>query len=117
MMNQTITAVYENGVLRPLTPLDLPNWACVRVQIETSPPGVAPPDAERVDEPVFALIGAFSSEKPLIDDIPASEDPDLYLLAEALGDEAQQKHAWEIAPQRYRQGEDGRPVRIHAPTK
>ena len=102
-MSEIITAVYENGVLRPLTPLKLPNRARVRLQIE---PG------EPADDPIFDLIGAFSSEKPLIDNIPVSEDPDLYLLAEALGEKAEQLHAWEIAPQRYRRGKDGRPVRI-----
>jgi predicted DNA-binding antitoxin AbrB/MazE fold protein len=36
-MNQTITAIYENGVLRPLTPLELPDHTEVRLQIETTP--------------------------------------------------------------------------------
>jgi predicted DNA-binding antitoxin AbrB/MazE fold protein len=108
-MSQTITAVYENGVLRPLTPLNLPNRARVRLQIES-------PD-DVVDDPVFALIGAFSSDKPLIDDIPASEDPDLYLLAESLGDEGQQLHAWELAPHRYRRGKEGQAIRINKPSE
>lgn len=103
-MDRTITAVYENGVLRPLTPLNLPNQTQVRLQIEET--------NELVDEPVFALIGAFSSDKPLIDGIPVSEDPNLYLLAEALDENISEKHAWEIAPQRYRRDEDGQAVRI-----
>jgi predicted DNA-binding antitoxin AbrB/MazE fold protein len=103
-MDRTITAVYENGILRPLTPLNLPNQTRVRLQIEET--------SELVDEPVFALIGAFSSDKPLIDGIPVSEDPNLYLLAEALDENISEKHAWEIAPQRYRRGEDGKPIRI-----
>jgi predicted DNA-binding antitoxin AbrB/MazE fold protein len=36
-MNQMITAIYENGVLRPLTPLDLPDHTEVRIQVETTP--------------------------------------------------------------------------------
>jgi predicted DNA-binding antitoxin AbrB/MazE fold protein len=32
-MNETVTAVYEKGVLRPLTPLSLPESTRVRLQI------------------------------------------------------------------------------------
>ena len=35
IMSQTITAVYENGVLRPLTPLALPDHA--RVELDVRP--------------------------------------------------------------------------------
>ena len=55
---------------------------------------------------------ASSSGKLLIDGIPVSEDPYLYLAADALGERGQGLHAWEIAPQRYRRGENDRPVRI-----
>jgi predicted DNA-binding antitoxin AbrB/MazE fold protein len=101
-MSETITAVYENGLLRPLTPLALPEQSRVRLRIET----------EKTDErgSVFDLIGLFSSDKPLIDGIPVSQDPDLYLLAEALGTRADELHAWEIAPQRYRRGDDGQAI-------
>ena len=101
-MSQTITAVYENGVLRPLKPLALPERTRVRLQIERS---------EEAD-PVLELMGLFNSEKPLIDNIPVSEDPDLYLAAEAMGAQAQELHAWQIAPARYEQGEDGEPIRF-----
>lgn len=104
-MSQTITAVYENGVLRPLKPLALPEKARVRLQIERS----------ETSDPVLELIGLFNSEKPLIDDIPVSEDPDLYLAAEAMGEQAQGLHAWEIAPARYQQGDDGEPIRLDIP--
>lgn len=69
--------------------------------------GVFPPD----QDPVLDLIGAYRSPHPLIDGIPVSEDPDLYIAAEALGERASGLHAWEIAPHRYSQGADGRPVR------
>lgn len=69
------------------------------------------PAATPQPDPVLALIGVYRSTQPLIDDISASEDPDLYLTATA--DElAAGKHAWEIAPARYRQGADEKPVRI-----
>lgn len=102
VMSQTITAVYENGVLRPLTPLELPEKTRVKLRVEPS---------EAVD-PVLELMGAFNSDRPLIDGIPVSEDPGLYLAAEALGERAQGLHAWEIAPHRYRRGENDRPIRI-----
>lgn len=101
-MNQTITAVYENGVLRPLKPLELPENTRVRLQIEKS----------EAPDPVLELVGLFNSEKPLIDNIPVSEDPDLYLVADALGEQATGLHAWEIAPTRYRRGENDQPVRL-----
>lgn len=62
-------------------------------------------------DPVLELIGAYRSQHPLIDDIPVSEDPDLYILAAQIGPEAYTQHAWEIAPHRYKRGRDGRPVR------
>jgi hypothetical protein len=65
-------------------------------------------------DPLFDLIGAYHSQRPLIDGIPVSEDPDLYLVAAALGERATRMHAWEIAPTRYSQGQDGRPVRRDA---
>ena len=35
-MNQTIMAIYENGVLRPLTPLALPDRTEVRISVEAT---------------------------------------------------------------------------------
>ena len=58
-------------------------------------------------DPVFELIGAYRSQQPLIDNIPASEAPDLYLALAASGDQFSGKHAWEIAPARYTQSVDG----------
>ena len=63
-------------------------------------------------DPVLELVGQFTSERALIDNIPVSEDPGLYLIAEAMGVETQERHAWEIAPNRYKQGENGMPVRL-----
>ena len=33
-MSQMITAIYEDGVLRPLTPLELPDRTEVRIRLE-----------------------------------------------------------------------------------
>ena len=100
-MSQTITAVYENGLLRPLSALNLPNKTRVTVQIRR---------AKKVD-PVLEMMGMFNGDQPLIDDIAVSEDPDLYLVAEMMGTEADGLHAWEIAPARYQRGEFDEPVR------
>lgn len=79
------------------------------------------PDQEALsaseEDPVFALIGAYRSRQPLIDDIAVSEDPDLYLALEASNSQAAGKHAWDIAPARYARGEDGRPIRIEPETE
>lgn len=64
------------------------------------------------DDPIFELIGAYSSELPLIDDIPVSEDPDLYVIAEKMGDSVTEMHAWELAPKRYIQSKDGKAIRL-----
>lgn len=70
-----------------------------------------PAGAEPGADPVLELLGAYANTVPLIDDIPASTDPDLYLAAEASGAQAKGLHAWEIAPARYERGPDGRAVR------
>jgi len=43
-VSETIVAIYERGVLRPLTPLGLPENARVQIQIVAQPPAV---DEER----------------------------------------------------------------------
>ncbi len=35
-MEQTVLAVYENGVLRPLEPLELPEHSTVQVRVQTT---------------------------------------------------------------------------------
>ncbi len=72
---------------------------------QTSPPG---------QDPVFGLIGAYQSDRRLIDGIPVSEDPELYIIAEESGEIDAERHAWEIAPARYARGKDGRAVRRDA---
>jgi hypothetical protein len=105
----TVRAIYKNGKFEPLQPIVVPDNAMVlldvwEVQAEKPRPWSTMPD------PMFALIGAFTDEQPLIDAIPVSSDPDLYAIAAAMGEEAIGLHAWELAPARYRRGEDGLPV-------
>ena len=58
-MSQTITAVYENGVLRPLTPLTLPEHTEVQIVIEPRVPDPADEQRRRFREVLQAagLIG------------------------------------------------------------
>jgi predicted DNA-binding antitoxin AbrB/MazE fold protein len=61
-MNQTITAVFENGVLRPLTSLDLPEHTEVQVTIIILPPSAA---AELERQRVRAALIAAGVTLPL----------------------------------------------------
>jgi len=111
-MSGTVTAIYEKDVLRLLTPLELPDRTRVRVHVEPMDDEFASPvDVGSETNSLFDLIGAYSSSASLIDGIPASEDPDLYLVAAKLGAQVMGRHAWEIAPDRYTQGPEGRPIR------
>lgn len=53
----------------------------------------------------------YHSDRPLIDGLPPSEDPDLYLVAEQSGQDSIELHAWDLAPKRYVQGPDGQALR------
>ena len=73
------------------------------------------------EDPIWGIVGIGEGEQELIDDIPVSEDPELYYLADLMarkeiGPYATLRdgpvHAWEIAPQRYTQGPDGCSVRV-----
>jgi hypothetical protein len=81
--------------------------ALARETLEAQPEAVS---GAKTD-PMLELVGAYAHDLPLIDDIAPSADPDLYLVAEAMGAQAVGLHAWDIAPARYVRGADGRPVR------
>jgi predicted DNA-binding antitoxin AbrB/MazE fold protein len=53
---ETIIAIYEHGVLRPLTPLQLPEHSRVELQVVEPASGVAERD--------YSFIGIFNSGKP-----------------------------------------------------
>jgi len=40
-MSQTIEAIYENGVFKPLSPVNLPEGARVRVEVGAAPSDLA----------------------------------------------------------------------------
>lgn len=73
-MSQTITAIYEQGVLRPLQPLPLAEHSQVKIQIleMTSPPTEVDETRRRVEEALLAagLIQALAPP-PDLPHIPA----------------------------------------------
>jgi len=54
-MTETVTAVYEHGVLRPLTPLHLPEHSQVEIEVRVIQ---RPPDAPTRREQVRAALDA-----------------------------------------------------------
>ena len=70
-MDETITAIYEQGVLRPLTPLELPEHA--RVEITIRVPTNAADHRRQVDQ-VLQAAGLLVS--------PSSPTPEVPLLSE-----------------------------------
>jgi predicted DNA-binding antitoxin AbrB/MazE fold protein len=64
-MERTITAIYENGVLRPLAPLDLPEHAQVEIDVrQTMPPTNTQVQRELVRAALSAA-GLLSSHPPI----------------------------------------------------
>jgi predicted DNA-binding antitoxin AbrB/MazE fold protein len=76
-----IEAIYEDGVLRPLKPLSLPEHARVRIQI-IAQDTVFGQERERVREALLAA-GVIRAHSPAETIEPASEDQ-LAAAAEAL---------------------------------
>ncbi len=61
-MTKTVTAVYEHGVLRPLTPLDLPEHSQVEIDVRTIHDT---PDAHARREQVRAALAAAGILAPV----------------------------------------------------
>ena len=72
-MAQTTTAIYENGVLRPLVSLDLPEHSEVEITIEDS-------DSirDRIDKALGSLIMKFDSDVEPISDERRAELAELF---------------------------------------
>jgi predicted DNA-binding antitoxin AbrB/MazE fold protein len=73
-MNETIAAIYENGVLRPLAPLALPEHTEVQISIKTLPPasGAEAHRRQVIVALVAAGLAAPASNAPTA--TPLSED-------------------------------------------
>jgi predicted DNA-binding antitoxin AbrB/MazE fold protein len=54
-MSQIIDAVYENGLLRPLDPLELSEHQHVRVTVEAVPPQVVEPSDAALADPLAGI--------------------------------------------------------------
>jgi predicted DNA-binding antitoxin AbrB/MazE fold protein len=80
-MAKVIVAVYEEGVLRPLDPLDLPEHQTVHIQVLTEEPESAGGDAVRI------LIKAGLMRPSKKDDRPPNpvSEADRLALAERIG--------------------------------
>lgn len=79
-MAETITAVYEQGVLRPLTPLHLSEHARVRLQILPDPP------PEELRAAIATLIAAGALAGPVGESsLPPPSASERRELAERLG--------------------------------
>jgi predicted DNA-binding antitoxin AbrB/MazE fold protein len=57
-MAEIVTAVYENGVLRPLQPLNLRERQTVRLQIVPEEPVVQEEPGDEVEEVIQSLVAA-----------------------------------------------------------
>jgi predicted DNA-binding antitoxin AbrB/MazE fold protein len=82
-MSETITAIYEHGVLRPLTPLALPENARVQIQIMDQP--ASNEERTRVLQ-VLVEAGIISAAEPPSPFPPISES-ELERLGEELAKE------------------------------
>ncbi len=81
-MTKTITAVYEHGVLRPLTPLDLPEHSQVEINVRTIP---GAPDADARREQVRAALESAGILAPVAPAaVPPLREPERAALAEHL---------------------------------
>lgn len=79
-MSEIITAVYENGVLRPLSPLSLPEHQTVRLQVLTFEP------AADVQQVIQSLVEAgVVTPTPHRDDIEPVSSEARWELAQKLG--------------------------------
>lgn len=64
-MTQTITATFENGVLKPTQPLDLPEHAEVRLTIESLHSDIQKQWDATKDERLAALDASLRLAKPM----------------------------------------------------
>lgn len=70
-MSQTIIAIYANGVLQPITPLDLPEQSQVEIEVKQ----VVTQEAEHLDERSRfhqALVAAGLALEHPVNPVPAS---------------------------------------------
>jgi len=80
-MNETITVIYERGVLRPLEPLAIPEQTSIEIRI-VKPPLAAQRERDRVRQ---ALLSAgIIRSRPPAESGPGVSEAQLIAAAEAL---------------------------------
>ncbi len=82
-MSETITVIYEQGVLRPLLPLSLPEHVPVQIQIITPPADAARDEERRRVRQVLIDAGIIQSPSPT-SEAPSISEAQLTAAAEAL---------------------------------
>lgn len=68
-MLDLITAIYENGVLRPIMPLALPEHSRVQIQIQASPAVDSPAEHRRRVHDVLVAAGLSLPRPPDLPDV------------------------------------------------
>ncbi len=82
-MSKTITVIYEQGVLRPLLPLSLPEHVPVQIQIVT-PPTALPADKERWRVRQALIDAGIIQPSPPTQTVPPVSEAQLLEAADAL---------------------------------
>ena len=82
LMDETITAIYEQGVLRPLTPLELPEHARVEITIRT-PEGAA--EQRRKVEQALRIASPLTASPPRTPQTPVFSEEARAALAQRIG--------------------------------
>ena len=80
-MHETITAIYEHGVLRPLTPLSLPEHARIQIRIIRTPVGAEKAISDRQNVHEALLDAGLIISQPTV--APGKRVSEYDLLAEA----------------------------------
>jgi predicted DNA-binding antitoxin AbrB/MazE fold protein len=82
-MSETITVIYEQGVLRPLLPLSLPEHVPVQIQIVTPPADSARDEERHRVRQVLLSAGIIQPPAPT-SEVPSVSEAQLTDAAEAL---------------------------------
>ncbi|GAB4409894.1 MAG: hypothetical protein Fur0044_03550 [Anaerolineae bacterium] len=81
-MSGTITAIYEQGVLRPLTPLALPEYTQVQLQIIEPDFNI---EAERQRVRQVLIEAGVIRPRPVVEPVQPIAETTLAAVAEVLG--------------------------------
>ncbi len=85
-MGATITAIYENGVLRLLEPLDLPERTRVRIIVQSHPnlDGLSPIERREAMRALLQQTGLLVDKSVLLDGVRPLSEEEREALAQRL---------------------------------